>query len=87
MRQQQKDVITKNLKSIVNVKKKKSGKGYFRIYKQNVTENSAFKAREVVANRKYKHEARKDKDNKARELVANQKHMHKARQHHENISV
>ena len=80
MRQQQKDAITNNSDPILKVKTKKSRKQYYRIYMQIVRQNSAFKAKELVAQRKSKQNARQDRDYKAKELVANRKHMHKARQ-------
>ena len=80
MRQQQKGGITNNSDPILKVKTKKSRKQYYRIYMQNVRQNSAFKAKELVAQRKSKQNARQDRDYKAKELVANRKHMHKARQ-------
>ena len=81
LRQQQKTVITSNSESILNVKKKKTRKEYHRIYKQNARQNSSFKAKELLTQRKYKHKARQDRDYKAKELVAQRKHMHKARQY------
>ena len=84
LRQKQKAVITKNSESNLNVKKKNSRKEYYRIYRQIVRENSALKAKELVANRKRMHKARQDRDYKARELVANRKHKQKARQDRNN---
>ena len=80
LRQQQKTVITSNSESILNVKKKKTRKEYHRIYKQNARQNSSFKAKELLTQRKYKHKARQDRDYKAKELVAQRKYKHKARQ-------
>ena len=79
LRQQQKAVITSNSEPILNIKKKKNRKEYYRIYKQNARHNSTFKAK-VVAERKHMHRARQDRDYKAKELVAQRKHMHRARQ-------
>ena len=80
LRQQQKAVITSNSEPILNIKKKKNRKEYYRIYKQNARHNSTFKAKELVAQRKHVHRARQDRDYKAKELVAQRKHMHRARQ-------
>ena len=43
-------------------------------------QDSNFKAKELVAQRKHMHKARQDSNFKAKELVAQRKHMHKARQ-------
>ena len=80
LRQQQKAVITSNSEPILNVKKKKNRKEYYWIYKQNVRQNSTFKAKELVAQRKHMHRARQDRDYKAKELVAQRKSKQKARQ-------
>ena len=81
LRQKQKAVITKNSEPVLNVKKKNNRQEYYRIYKQNVRQqNSAFRAKELVAQRKFKQNARQDIVYKARELAAQRKHMHKARQ-------
>ena len=81
LRQKQKAVTQKKSETILNAKKKKSRKEYYRIYMQNVRQqNSKFKAKELVAQRKSKQNARQDRDYKAKELVAQRKHMHKARQ-------
>ena len=84
LRQKQKAIITKSTKRsepVIDVKKKKNRKEYYKIYMQNVRQqNSLFKAKELVAQRKSKQKARQDKDYKAKELVAQRKHMHKARQ-------
>ena len=80
LRQQQKAVITSNSEPILNVKKKKNQKEYYRIYKQNARQNSTFKAKELVAERKHMHRARQDRDYKAKELADERKHMHRARQ-------
>ena len=80
LRQQQKAVITSNSEPILNVKKKKNRKEYYRIYKQNARQNSTFKAKELVGQQKHMHSARQDRDYKAKELVAQRKHMHRARQ-------
>ena len=83
-RQKQKAIITKSTKKsepVINVKKKKNRKEYYKIYMQNVRQqNSLFKAKELDAQRKRMHKARLDRDYKAKELVAQRKHMHKARQ-------
>ena len=71
----------KKSEPILNAKKKKDRKEYYRIYMQNVRQqNSKYKAKELVAQRKYKQNARQDRDYKAKELLAQRKHMHKARQ-------
>ena len=81
LRQKQKAVTTKKSETILNAKKKKDRKEYYRIYRQNVRQqNSKFKAKELVAQRKSKQNARQDRDYKAKELLAQRKHMHKARQ-------
>ena len=80
LRQQQKAVITSSSEPILNVKKKKNRKEYYRIYKQNARQNSTFKAKELVAQRKHMHSARQDRDYKAKELVAQRKSKQKARQ-------
>ena len=81
MRQKEKAVTTKKSETILNAKKKKDRKEYYRIYRQNVRQqNSKFKAKELVAQRKSKQNARQDRDYKAKELLAQRKHMHKARQ-------
>ena len=81
MRQKQKAVTTKKSDTIMNAKKKKDRKEYYRIYRQNVRQqNSKFKAKELVAQRKSKQNSRQDRDYKAKELLAQRKHMHKARQ-------
>ena len=81
LRQKQKAVTTKKSETILNAKKKKDRKEYYRIYRQNVRQqNSKFKAKELVAQPKSKQNARQDRDYKAKELLAQRKHMHKARQ-------
>ena len=80
LRQQQKAVITSNSEPILNIKKKKNRKEYYRIYKQNARQNSTFKAKELVAERKHMHRARQDRDYKAKKLVAQRKSKQKARQ-------
>ena len=80
LRQQQKAVITSNSEPILNIKKKKNRKEYYRIYKQNARHNSTFKAKELVAQLKSKLKARQDRDYKAKELVAQLKSKQKARQ-------
>ena len=80
LRQQQKAVITSNSEPILNVKKKKNRKEYYRIYKQNARQNSTFKAKELVAQRKHLHSARQDRDYKAKEIVAQRKSKQKERQ-------
>ena len=80
LRQQQKAVITSNSEPILNIKKKKNRKEYYGIYKQNARQNSTFKAKELVAERKHIHRARQDRNYKAKELVAQRKHIHRARQ-------
>ena len=81
LRQKQKAVTTKKSEPILNAKKKKNRKEYYRIYMQNVRQqNSKFKAKELVAQRKHMHKLRQDADYKAKELVAKRKYMHKARQ-------
>ena len=81
LRQKQKAVTTKKSEPSLNAKKKKNRKEYYRIYMQNVRQqNSKFKAKELVAQRKHMHKLRQDADNKAKELVAKRKYMHKARQ-------
>ena len=80
LRQQQKAVITSNSEPILNIKKKKNRKEYYRIYKQNARHNSTFKAKELVAQLKSKQKARQDRDYKAKELVAQLKSKQKARQ-------
>ena len=81
LRQKQKAVTTKKSETILNAKKKKDRKEYYRIYRQNVRQqNLKFKAKELVAQRKSKQNARQDIDYKAKELLAQRKHMHKARQ-------
>ena len=80
LRQQQKAVITSYSEPILNIKKKKNRKEYHRIYKQNARQNSTFKAKELVAERKHMHRARQDRDYKAKELVAQRKSKQKARQ-------
>ena len=78
--QQQKAVITSNSEPILNIKKKKNRKEYYRIYKQNARHNSTFKAKELVSQLKSKQKARQDRDYKAKELVAQLKSKQKARQ-------
>ena len=81
LRQKQKAVTQKKSETILNAKKKKNRKEYYRIYMQNIRQqNSKFKAKELVAQRKSKQNARQDRGYKAKELVAQRKHMHKARQ-------
>ena len=80
LRQQQKSVITNYSQLNLNVQKKKNRKEYYRIYRQNVMQNSAFKAKKLKAQREYMHRLRQDKGYKAKELVAQRKHKHKARQ-------
>ena len=81
MRQKQKAVTTKKSEPILDAKKKKNRKEYYRIYMQNARQqNSKFKAKELVAQRKHMQKLRQDADYKAKELVAQRKHMHKARQ-------
>ena len=81
LRQKQKAVITNNSEQVLNVKKKQNRKEYYRIYKQSVRQqNSAFRAKELVAQRKRMHKARQDRYYKEKELVAQRKHKHKARQ-------
>ena len=80
LRQQQKAVITSNSEPILNVKKKKNRKEYYRIYKQNARQNSTFKAKELVAEQKHMHRARQDRNYKAKELVAQRRSKQKARQ-------
>ena len=80
LRQKQKAVITKDSEPIVNVKKKKNRKEYLRIYMQNVRQqNSLFKAKELVAQRKSKQNARHDSNFKAKEVVAQRKSKQNAR--------
>ena len=78
--QQQKAVITNYSKLNPNVQKKKNRKEYYRSYRQNVRQNSAFKAKELVAQQKHKQKVRQDRDYKAKELVAQRKCKQKARQ-------
>ena len=70
LRQKQKAIITKSKKKsepVIDVKKKKNRKEYYKIYMQNVRQqNSLFKAKELVAQRKSKQKARQDKDYKAK---------------------
>ena len=81
LRQKQKAVTQKKSETILNAKKKKNRKEYYKIYMQNIRQqNSKFKAKELVAQRKSKQNARQDRGYKAKELVAQRKHMHKARQ-------
>ena len=82
LRQKQKAIITKSTKKsepVIDVKKKKNRKEYYKIYKQKVRQqNSLFKAKELDAQRKRK--ARLDRDYKAKELVAQRKSKQNARQ-------
>ena len=78
--QQQKSVITNYSQLNLNVQKKKNQKEYYRIYKQNVMQNSAFKAKKLKAQREYMHRLRQDKGYKAKELVAQQIHKQNVRQ-------
>ena len=81
LRQKQKAVTTKKSEPILNAKKKKNRKEYYRIYMQNVRQqNSKFKAKELVAQRKSKQNARQDRGYKAKELVAQRKSKQNARQ-------
>ena len=81
LRQKQKTVTTKKSEPILNAKKKKDRKEYYRIYMQNVRQqNSKFKAKELVAQRKSKQNARQDREYKAKELVAQRKSKQNARQ-------
>ena len=80
LRQQQKSVITNYSELNLKVQKKKSRKEYYRIYRQNVRQNSAFKAKELKAKREYMYRLRQDKGYKAKELVAQLKCKQKARQ-------
>ena len=79
LRQKQKAVVTKDSEPIVNVKKKKNRKEYLRIYMQNARQDSNFKAKELVAQRKHMHKARQDRDYIAKELVAQRKSKQNAR--------
>ena len=84
LRQKQKAVITKNSEPVLNVKKK-NRKEYYRIYRQNARQqNSAFRAKELVAQRKFKQNARQGSDYKAKELVAQRKSKQNARQGSDN---
>ena len=81
VRQKQKAVTTKKSEPMLNAKKKKDRKEYFRIYMQNVRQqNSKFKAKELVAQRKSKQNARQDRGYKAKELEAQRKSKQNARQ-------
>ena len=84
LRQKQKAIITKGTKKsepVIDVKKKKNRKEYYKIYMQNVRQqNSLFKAKELDAQRKRMHKARLDRDYKAKELVAQRKSKQNARQ-------
>ena len=79
LRQKQKAVVTKDSEPIVNVKKKKNRKEYLRIYMQNARQDSNFKAKELVAQRKHMHKARQDRDYIAKELIAQRKSKQNAR--------
>ena len=81
LRQRKKAVTTKKSEPILDAKKKKNRKEYYRIYMQNVRQqNSKFKAKELVAQRKHMHKARQNRDYKAKELVAQRKSKQNARQ-------
>ena len=81
LRQKQKAVTTQKPEPILNANKKKDRKEYYRIYRQNVRQqNSKFKAKELVAQRKSKQNARQDRGYKAKELVAQRKSKENARQ-------
>ena len=80
LRQQKKSVITNYSELNLNVQKKKNRKEYYSIYRQNVRQNSAFKAKQLKAKREYMHRLRQDKGYKAKELVAQRKCKQKARQ-------
>ena len=81
LRQKQKAVTTKKSELILNTKKKKDRKEYYRIYMQNIRQqNSKFKEKELVAQRKSKQNARQDRGYKAKELVAQRKSKQNARQ-------
>ena len=83
LRQKQKAVTytTKKSEPILNAKRKKDRKEYYRIYMQNVRQqNSKFKAKELVAQLKSKQNARQDRGYKAKELVAQRKSKQNARQ-------
>ena len=81
LRQKQKAVTTKKSETILNAKKKKDRKEYYRIYRQNVRQqNSKFKAKELVAQRKSKQNARQNRGYKVKELVAQRKSKQNARQ-------
>ena len=77
----QKQKATKKSELILNAKKKKNRKEYYRIYMQNIRQqNSKFKAKELVAQRKFKQNVRQDRGYKAKELVAQRKSKQNARQ-------
>ena len=80
LRQKQKAVTTKKSEPILNAKKKKDRKEYYRIYRQNARQDRDYKAKELLAQRKHMHKARQDKDYKAKELVAQRKSKQNARQ-------
>ena len=81
VRQKQKAVTTKKSEPMLNAKKKKDRKEYYRIYMQNVRQqNSKFKAKELVAQRKSRQNARQDRGYKAKELEAQRKSKQNARQ-------
>ena len=74
--------LQKKSELILNTKKKKDRKEYYRIYMQNIraakTQNS--KRKNLVAQRKSKQNARQDRGYKAKELVAQRKSKQNARQ-------
>ena len=81
LRQKQKAFTTNKSEPILNAKKKKDRKEYYRIYRPNVRQqNSKFKAKELVAQRKLKQNARQDRGYKVKELAAQRKSKQNARQ-------